>query len=52
MLASTGDMQDNTGTNNETMKGMRELYDEHTHNVVNVQGGTSTITSNEPNQQM
>ncbi|WP_175829724.1 phage baseplate assembly protein V [Burkholderia cepacia] len=52
MLASTGDMQDNTGTNNETMKGMRDLYDTHTHNVVEVQGGQSTITSNVPNQQM
>lgn len=52
MLSSTGDMQDNTGTNSETMKGMRELYDTHTHNVVEVQGGQSTITSNAPNQQM
>ncbi|RQV20670.1 phage baseplate assembly protein V [Burkholderia cenocepacia] len=52
MLSSVGDMQDNTGTNSETMKGMRELYDSHTHNVQEVQGGNATITSNKPNQQM
>ncbi|WP_186247321.1 phage baseplate assembly protein V [Burkholderia gladioli] len=52
LVGSTGDMQDNTETNNETMKGMRELYDTHTHNVQEVQGGDSTITSNVPNQQM
>lgn len=51
-LSSTGDMQDNVATNDETMKGMRERYDEHTHDVVNVQGGSSTIVSNVPNQQM
>lgn len=52
LVGSTGNMQDNTGTNSETMKGMRELYDTHTHNVQEVQGGDSTITSNVPNQQM
>ncbi|WP_185733023.1 phage baseplate assembly protein V [Burkholderia seminalis] len=52
MLSSTGDMQDNVETNDETMKGMRERYDEHTHDVVNVQGGSSTIVSDVPNQQM
>ncbi|WP_186200659.1 phage baseplate assembly protein V [Burkholderia gladioli] len=52
LVGSTGDMQDNTATNSETMKGMRELYDTHTHNVQEVQGGDSTITSNVPNQQM
>ncbi|NDV77129.1 hypothetical protein [Burkholderia cenocepacia] len=52
MLSSTGDMQDNTGTNSETMKGMRETFDNHDHDVVEVQGGSSTIRSNKPNQQM
>ncbi|KHJ62340.1 phage baseplate assembly protein V [Burkholderia glumae] len=52
MLALTGDMQDNTETNSETMKAMRELYDTHTHDVQEVQGGESTIVSNVPNQQM
>lgn len=52
LVASTGDMQDNTETNSETMKAMRQLYDEHTHNVQNVQGGESTIVSETPNQQM
>ncbi|WP_419692246.1 phage baseplate assembly protein V [Burkholderia gladioli] len=52
LLGSTGDMQDNTETNSETMKDMRETFDEHNHNVRNVQGGPSTITSDQPNQQM
>ncbi|WP_186151045.1 phage baseplate assembly protein V [Burkholderia gladioli] len=52
MVVSTGDMQDNTETNSETMKDMRELYDTHTHNVEEVQGGQSTVTSQTPNQQM
>ncbi|WP_186216068.1 phage baseplate assembly protein V [Burkholderia gladioli] len=52
LVGSTGDMQDNTETNSETMKAMRQLYDEHTHNVQNVQGGESTIVSETPNQQM
>ncbi|WP_420955208.1 phage baseplate assembly protein V [Burkholderia gladioli] len=52
LVGATGDMQDNTETNNETMKGMRELYDMHTHNVQEVQGGELTVTSNVPNQQM
>ncbi len=52
MLSSSGDMQDNTGTNTETMKDMRETFDNHDHDVVEVQGGMSTIRSNRPNQQM
>ncbi|WP_017918039.1 phage baseplate assembly protein V [Burkholderia gladioli] len=52
MLASTGDMQDNTGTNSETMRAMRGTFDEHNHDVQNVQGGESTVTSDQPNQQM
>ncbi|WP_186071149.1 phage baseplate assembly protein V [Burkholderia gladioli] len=52
MLAATGDMQDNTGTNSETMRAMRGTFDEHNHDVRNVQGGESTVTSDQPNQQM
>ncbi|MEK6420029.1 MAG: phage baseplate assembly protein V [Burkholderia gladioli] len=52
LVGSTGDMQDNTATNSETMKAMRDTFDEHNHNVRNVQGGDSTITSDQPNQQM
>ncbi|WP_175786341.1 phage baseplate assembly protein V [Burkholderia cenocepacia] len=52
MLSSTGDMQDNVETNAKTMKDMRETFDVHVHDVQEVQGGMSTVTSNKPTQQM
>jgi phage baseplate assembly protein V len=51
MVKSTGDMQDNYESNDKTMKEMREIYDEHDHDVANVQTGSSTVTSKHPNQQ-
>ncbi|ANN70920.1 phage baseplate assembly protein V [Bordetella bronchialis] len=51
LVASTGDIQDNTGSNDKTMAGMREIYDIHTHPVRNVQSGGSTVTSDAPSQQ-
>jgi len=51
MVKSTGDMQDNYRSNDKTMKEMREIYDEHDHDVANVQTGSSTVTSKHPNQQ-
>jgi phage baseplate assembly protein V len=51
-VSSTGDITDNTGTGNEsTMKTMREIHDTHDHDVVEVQTGSSTITTKVPNQQ-
>jgi phage baseplate assembly protein V len=50
MVSSTGDIQDNSGSNTQTMAHMRSTYDIHNHNVVNVQGGSSTIVTNPPNQ--
>ena len=49
-LKASGDITDNSGTNSRTMAGMRSVYNTHTHPVTNVQGGSSTITSNAPNQ--
>jgi len=51
MVKSTGDMQDNYESNDKTMKGMREIYDIHTHPVRNVASGSSTVTSDVPSQQ-
>jgi phage baseplate assembly protein V len=48
LLEVTGDIIDNAGTNIHNMAQMRTIYDSHTHNVVNVQTGGSTITSTAP----
>lgn len=48
MVKATGDMQDNYGSNDRTMKGMREVFNDHHHPVRNVQGGSSTVTSDKP----
>ncbi|WP_454862473.1 phage baseplate assembly protein domain-containing protein [Paraburkholderia fungorum] len=51
LLEVTGDIIDNVGggsPNTHTMAQMRTIYDGHTHNVVNVQTGGSTITSTAP----
>lgn len=51
-VAGTGDITDNTSSGNEsTMKTMRMVHDEHQHDIVEVQGGSSTITSTVPKQQ-
>lgn len=49
-LKASGDITDNSSTNTRTMAGMRTVYNSHTHPVVNVQTGGSTVTSNVPNQ--
>ncbi|TCK39642.1 phage baseplate assembly protein V [Paraburkholderia sp. BL8N3] len=50
VLECTGDIIDNTGTNARTMAQMRSIFNSHTHDVTNVQGGGDTRTSNSPNQ--
>ncbi|MFS2103559.1 phage baseplate assembly protein V [Ralstonia sp. Ralssp135] len=50
MVKSSGDMQDNFGTNAHTMAQMRSIYNTHTHPIQNIQTGGSTINSNAPNQ--
>jgi phage baseplate assembly protein V len=50
LLKVTGDILDNCNTNTRTVAGMRSVANGHTHKVVNVQGGSSTIESNPPDQ--
>ncbi|GJH22421.1 hypothetical protein CBA19CS22_37785 [Caballeronia novacaledonica] len=50
-VTSKADIQDNTATNSHTMSQMRSIYNGHTHQILNVQGGGSTVTSNAPTQQ-
>lgn len=50
-ITSQADIQDNTGTQTRTMAQMRAIYDGHSHPVPNVQGGSSTVTTNPPTQQ-
>ncbi|MFC0257584.1 baseplate assembly protein [Achromobacter marplatensis] len=50
MVKSTGDMQDNFQSNDRTMKGMREVFNDHHHPVRNVQSGGSTVTSDRPGE--
>lgn len=50
LLKVSGDIQDNYATNPHTVAAMRAIYDEHTHNVPNVQGGESTVVSDVPNE--
>jgi phage baseplate assembly protein V len=50
LLQCTGDIQDNCETNSRTMKQMRDVYNTHDHAVRNVQAGSSTVTTDHPNQ--
>jgi len=51
ILKVSGDIIDNYQTNPHTVAVMREIFDIHTHNVPDVEGGSSTVVSNVPNQQ-
>lgn len=46
----TGDIVDNCDTTGRSMAADRVIYDSHEHDVHNVQSGSSTVTSNAPNQ--
>lgn len=50
LVKSSGDMQDNYGSNPHTLANMREINNAHTHPVKGVQSGSSDITSDPPNQ--
>ena len=50
LLQCTGDIQDNCETNSRTMKEMRDVYNGHDHAVRGVQPGSSTVTTDHPNQ--
>ncbi|KAA0547754.1 baseplate assembly protein [Citrobacter braakii] len=45
VLKCTGDIIDNCETNNRTLKELRDAYNDHDHDVKNVQSGGSTRTS-------
>jgi len=49
-LECTGDIVDNTATNSHSMAQMRAIFNSHTHPVVNIQTGGSTINTNAPSQ--
>lgn len=49
LLKVSGDIIDNYETNASTIKELRTAYDGHDHDVVEVQTGSSTITSSGPN---
>lgn len=50
LVKSSGDMQDNFASNPHTLADMRQISNEHTHPVKGVQGGSSSVTSDPPNQ--
>lgn len=51
LLECTGDIVDNCDTTGRSMAADRGIFDGHWHDVKNVQGGGSTITSEKPTQQ-
>jgi len=50
LLKVSGDIIDNYGTNTHNMAATRAIYNKHTHDVDGVQGGSSTVVSDIPNQ--
>jgi hypothetical protein len=50
-ITSQADIQDNTGTNSNSMAAMRKIFDGHDHTINNVQGGSSTLITTPPVQQ-
>ncbi|WP_249190324.1 MULTISPECIES: phage baseplate assembly protein V [unclassified Burkholderia] len=51
LLECTGDIVDNCDTTGRSMAADRIIFDGHTHDIKEVQGGGSTITSEVPTQQ-
>ena len=50
LLKVSGDIVDNYGSNSRTMAGMRQVENLHTHKVVGIQTGGSTVETNVPDQ--
>lgn len=48
----TGDIIDNSDTNATTMKQLRDAHNDHDHFVQGVQGGSTTIQSDPPGEQV
>ncbi|ANI29432.1 phage baseplate assembly protein [Yersinia entomophaga] len=51
-ITAGGNITDNAGTQSASLKELRDKYNAHDHDVVNVQGGSSTITSNTTDNQV
>lgn len=51
-IEAAGNITDNAGGNDKTLKDLREAYDAHIHPVKNVQGGNSTINSEPPDKEV
>ncbi|EPF2606914.1 phage baseplate protein [Yersinia enterocolitica] len=51
-ITADGNITDNAGTQSASLKELRDKYNSHDHDVVNVQGGSSTITSNTTDNQV
>ena len=51
LLECTGDIVDNCDTTGRSMADDRVIFDGHKHDIKEVQGGSSTITSEVPTQQ-
>ncbi|MEQ0775891.1 phage baseplate assembly protein V [Paraburkholderia tropica] len=49
-IQAGGDITDNSGSGGASMASMREIHDEHDHDVSGVQTGSSTVTTKAPNQ--
>ncbi|MFZ4260372.1 hypothetical protein ACEV61_26465, partial [Raoultella terrigena] len=52
LLKCTGDIVDNCESNSKTLKQLRDAYNEHDHDVNEVQSGESTITSEKTAEQV
>ena len=51
-LRVSGDIIDNAESNSTTLKNLRDAYNEHDHEVENVQGGDDTKISKSPGKQV
>ncbi|HHG9988405.1 TPA: phage baseplate protein [Yersinia enterocolitica] len=51
-ITADGNITDNARTQAASLKELRDKYNSHDHDVVNVQGGSSTITSNATDNQV
>ena len=51
-LLVTGDVIDNCETNDKTLKQLRDAYNEHDHEVKEVEQGNDTVTSEKPGEQV
>ncbi|ERM14361.1 hypothetical protein L585_08520 [Pantoea ananatis BRT175] len=45
VLYVTGDVVDNCDTNSVSVKALRDKYNDHSHQIKNVQGGSSTLST-------